>query len=140
MAEARAEPAVRISGLGKAFRGHLGIGRNVAVDGVDLEVRQGDVFGLLGRNGGYVMFHTIEGLGRVEIAATRFHREEPGVDGTGDMPTVSMKTTSSRRWTKAFGSSMTLPPSLITVILSRNWRIHVRASSSTSAFWMASCK
>jgi len=33
---------------------------------------------------------------------------------------------------------MTLPPSLITVILPRNRRIQVRASISTSAFWMAS--
>ena len=30
-------------------------------------------------------------------------------------------------------SSITLPPSLMTVILSRNWRIQPRASISTSA-------
>jgi len=46
-----AEVVVRIRGLGKAFRGHLGIGRTVAVDGLDLEVRRGEIFGLLGPNG-----------------------------------------------------------------------------------------
>ena len=53
---------------------------------------------------------------------------------TGRMPTVSMKTMSSRRWIIARWSSMTLPPSLMTVTLPRNWRIQVRASISTSAF------
>ena len=57
---------------------------------------------------------------------------------TGRMPTVSMKTMSSSRWIIARSSSMTLPPSLMTVILPRNWRIHPRASISTSAFCMAS--
>jgi ABC-2 type transport system ATP-binding protein len=45
-------PAViEISGLRKAFRGHLGIGRKVAVDGLDLTVQPGEIFGLLGPNG-----------------------------------------------------------------------------------------
>ncbi len=44
-------PALRLSGLRKAFRGHLGIGRRLALDGVDLEVRRGEIFGLLGPNG-----------------------------------------------------------------------------------------
>jgi ABC-2 type transport system ATP-binding protein len=44
-------PAVRLRGLRKSFRGHLGIGRTVAVDGLDLEVAAGEVFGLLGPNG-----------------------------------------------------------------------------------------
>jgi len=44
-------PAIRISGLRKSFRGHLGIGRSVAVESLDLEVARGEVFGLLGPNG-----------------------------------------------------------------------------------------
>ncbi len=44
-------PALRLSGLRKAFRGHLGIGRRLALDAVDLEVRRGEIFGLLGPNG-----------------------------------------------------------------------------------------
>src|SRR5260221_6663666 len=42
---------IEIRGLRKAFRGHLGIGRTVAVDGLDLSVRTGEIFGLLGPNG-----------------------------------------------------------------------------------------
>jgi ABC-2 type transport system ATP-binding protein len=44
-------PAVRLRGLSKAFRGHLGIGRHVAVDNVELTVERGEIFGLLGPNG-----------------------------------------------------------------------------------------
>lgn len=47
----QAESVVRIEGLAKAFKGHLGIGRTVAVDDLDLEVRRGEIFGLLGPNG-----------------------------------------------------------------------------------------
>ncbi len=50
-APSESEPVVRIRGLRKAFRGHLGIGRTVAVDGLDLTVRRGEIFGLLGPNG-----------------------------------------------------------------------------------------
>jgi ABC-2 type transport system ATP-binding protein len=35
----------------KTFRGHLGIGSTVAVDGLTFEVRRGEIFGLLGPNG-----------------------------------------------------------------------------------------
>jgi ABC-2 type transport system ATP-binding protein len=44
-------PAVDIRGLTKSFRGHLGLGRRVAIDGLDLSVARGEVFGLLGPNG-----------------------------------------------------------------------------------------
>ena len=37
------------------------------------------------------------------------------------------------------GCSTTLPPSLITVVVSRNLRIQPRASMSVSAFWIAFC-
>ncbi len=47
----RAEPAIRVAGIAKSFRGHLGIGSTRAVDGLDFEVRRGEVFGLLGPNG-----------------------------------------------------------------------------------------
>jgi ABC-2 type transport system ATP-binding protein len=43
--------ALSIAGLRKAFSGHLGIGRRSAVDGVDLAIRRGEIFGLLGPNG-----------------------------------------------------------------------------------------
>jgi ABC-2 type transport system ATP-binding protein len=46
-----AQPILQLRDVSKAFRGHLGIGRTVAVDGLDLEVRQGEIFGLLGPNG-----------------------------------------------------------------------------------------
>src|SRR5262249_56559246 len=42
---------VALQGLRKTFHGHLGIGRTVAVDGLDLSVRSGEIFGLLGPNG-----------------------------------------------------------------------------------------
>jgi ABC-2 type transport system ATP-binding protein len=47
-----AESAViEISGLVKSFKGHLGLGRKVAVSGLDLSVGRGEIFGLLGPNG-----------------------------------------------------------------------------------------
>jgi ABC-2 type transport system ATP-binding protein len=45
------DPVIELKGLAKSFRGHLGIGRHTAVDGLDLEVRRGEIFGLLGPNG-----------------------------------------------------------------------------------------
>jgi ABC-2 type transport system ATP-binding protein len=49
--EADDTAAVRLEGLSKSFRGHLGIGRTRAVEGLGLEVRRGEIFGLLGPNG-----------------------------------------------------------------------------------------
>jgi ABC-2 type transport system ATP-binding protein len=49
--DASGPPAIRIRGLTKSFRGHLGIGRTRAVRGLDLEVRTGEILGLLGPNG-----------------------------------------------------------------------------------------
>jgi len=48
---ASAAPALLVRGLAKSFRGHLGVGRATALDGLDLEVRRGEIFGLLGPNG-----------------------------------------------------------------------------------------
>ena len=45
------DEAIRVEGLVKVLRGHLGIGRTVAVDGLELTVRRGEIFGLLGPNG-----------------------------------------------------------------------------------------
>ncbi|HEX4824907.1 MAG TPA: ABC transporter ATP-binding protein [Candidatus Polarisedimenticolaceae bacterium] len=44
-------PVVEIKDLVKSFRGHLGIGRTVAVEGLSLTVEPGEIFGLLGPNG-----------------------------------------------------------------------------------------
>ncbi len=46
-----ATPVVRLANLRKSFRGHLGIGRTVAVEHVDLQIDAGQVIGLLGPNG-----------------------------------------------------------------------------------------
>ena len=42
---------IEISGLVKSFKGHLGLGRKVAVSGLDLSIGRGEIFGLLGPNG-----------------------------------------------------------------------------------------
>jgi len=55
------------------------------------------------------------------------------------MPTASMKAISTSTWRRALVSSITLPPSLMTVTLSRKRRIQPIASMSVSAFWIASC-
>lgn len=44
-------PVILLEGLRKDFRGHLGIGRRTAVDGLDLSVMPGETLGLLGPNG-----------------------------------------------------------------------------------------
>jgi ABC-2 type transport system ATP-binding protein len=44
-------PIIELRGLRRSFKGHLGIGRTVAVEGLELEVRSGEIFGLLGPNG-----------------------------------------------------------------------------------------
>ncbi len=45
------DAVVLLDGVTKAFRGHLGVGRTVAVRGLTLGVEGGGIFGLLGPNG-----------------------------------------------------------------------------------------
>lgn len=45
------DAVVLLDGVTKAFRGHLGVGRTVAVRGLTLGVEVGGIFGLLGPNG-----------------------------------------------------------------------------------------
>ncbi len=46
-----ASAVIEISGLAKSFKGHLGLGRKVAVSALELSVGRGEIFGLLGPNG-----------------------------------------------------------------------------------------
>jgi len=50
-APAGSTPVIELRGLSKVFRGHLGIGSTTGVDGLDLSVYRGEIFGLLGPNG-----------------------------------------------------------------------------------------
>jgi ABC-2 type transport system ATP-binding protein len=45
------EAVVRLAGLTKRFRGHLGIGHTIGVEDLSFEVGRGEIFGLLGHNG-----------------------------------------------------------------------------------------
>jgi ABC-2 type transport system ATP-binding protein len=51
MEGASSTPPVLLEGITKAFHGHLGIGRHVAVDGLSLRVERAEIFGLVGPNG-----------------------------------------------------------------------------------------
>ena len=49
--DSQSPPPVLLEGVTKAFHGHLGIGRHVAVDGLSLRVERAEIFGLVGPNG-----------------------------------------------------------------------------------------
>ena len=79
-ATAPAQPLpLRLHGLRKVFRGHLGIGRTVAVEGLDLEVGAGQIFGLLGPNGAgkTTTLKMILGLLRPDGGEVRLFGEPP---------------------------------------------------------------
>ncbi|MFP6596833.1 MAG: ABC transporter ATP-binding protein [Candidatus Hydrogenedentota bacterium] len=43
--------AIKTVDLGKKYRSHFGLSRPPTLDGLDLEIREGEVFGFLGKNG-----------------------------------------------------------------------------------------
>jgi ABC-2 type transport system ATP-binding protein len=76
---APARPAVEIRGLRKAFKGHLGIGRSVAVADLELTVNPGEIYGLLGPNGAgkTTTFKMMLGLLRPDRGEIRFFGRSP---------------------------------------------------------------
>ena len=100
---------------------------------------------------GFVGQHALDDFERgvVGIAAAldKARREAGGVHGPVDGGAAAMDDDGphadglhehdvDQQVPQGFGSSSTLPPSLMTVTLSRNWRIQPRASIRTSAFWV----
>jgi ABC-2 type transport system ATP-binding protein len=73
-------PVVELRGLSKAFKGHLGIGRTAALEGLELEVRCGEVFGILGQNGAgkTTTFKLLLGLLRPDRGEVRLFGRPPG--------------------------------------------------------------
>jgi ABC-2 type transport system ATP-binding protein len=70
---------IELRGLRKAFRGHLGVGRKVAVEGLDLAVNPGEIFGLLGPNGAgkTTTLKMMLGLLRPDAGAVRIFGRPP---------------------------------------------------------------
>jgi len=72
-------PAIRVAGLVKDYGGPAGVR---AVDGIDLEVRQGEIFGLLGPNGAGKT--TTIGVCTTRVIATAGEASVAGVDVKSD--------------------------------------------------------
>jgi ABC-2 type transport system ATP-binding protein len=72
-------PAVEFLGITKSFKGHLGIGRTVAVEGLELQIRCGEIFGLLGPNGAgkTTAFKVMLGLLRADQGEVRLFGRPP---------------------------------------------------------------
>ena len=64
MSDESSEKVLAVQGLHKVFKDFWGRSRVKAVNGVDFEVRRGEVFGLLGPNGSgkTTCFYSIAGL------------------------------------------------------------------------------
>ena len=45
------EPALQVQGVSKSFAGHLSLARIEVLNGIDLCVRQGEIYGFIGANG-----------------------------------------------------------------------------------------
>ena len=86
---------IRLEGLRKSFRGHLGIGRTVAVERIDLEVGAGEIFGLLGPNG----------AGKTTILKMMLGLLRPDVVRPGVPPRVEQGVSESAAKAAALGSS-----------------------------------
>jgi len=75
------EAVVRLSGLTKHFKGHLGIGHTIGVDDLSFEVGRGEIFGLLGHNGAgkTTTLKMMMGLLRPDRGEVRLFGEPPSV-------------------------------------------------------------
>jgi len=75
----RTEPVIELNGVVKSFKGHLGIGRKVAVSRLNLKVLPGEIFGLLGPNGAgkTTTLKMVLGLLRPDRGSVRLFGEAP---------------------------------------------------------------
>jgi ABC-2 type transport system ATP-binding protein len=75
----RSKAVIELGGLVKSFKGHLGIGRKVAVSGLDLKVEPGEIFGLLGPNGAgkTTTIKMLIGLLRPDTGSVRLFGQPP---------------------------------------------------------------
>ncbi|MFD5768199.1 ATP-binding cassette domain-containing protein [Streptomyces sp. NPDC127049] len=83
--------AVRVEAVSKRY------GDRLAVDGVSLEIRQGEFFGLLGPNGAgkSTLVEIMEGLRRADSGSVALFGRSPWPRDTGLLPRIGVQTQSS---------------------------------------------